>query len=105
MQQQRGRDLVSAMAAMAAMLLVASFAATPAESAYTLKYNYAGYNFFDNFDFWTQNDPTHGYVNYVDRNTAQCTPNYFILKFTESCHFWFIFNFIYFVFGKWFNLF
>jgi len=59
------------MAAMAAMLLVASFAATPAESAYTLKYNYAGYNFFDNFDFWTQNDPTHGYVNYVDRNTAQ----------------------------------
>ncbi len=74
MQQQRNRGLGSVtMVVMAAVLLVASFAATPAESAYTLKYNYAGYNFFDNFDFWTQNDPTHGYVNYVDRNTAQCT--------------------------------
>jgi hypothetical protein len=74
MQQQRNRGLGSAtMVVMAAVLLLASFAATPAESAYTLKYNYAGYNFFDNFDFWTQDDPTHGYVNYVDRNTAQCT--------------------------------
>ncbi|MCJ1228406.1 hypothetical protein MMC12_005067 [Toensbergia leucococca] len=27
-------------------------------------------DFFDKFSFWTQGDPTHGYVNYVDNETA-----------------------------------
>ena len=31
----------------------------------------AGSNFFDGFDFFTGGDPTHGFVNYVDRGTAQ----------------------------------
>ena len=29
-----------------------------------------GKNFFDNFTFVTNNDPTHGYVNYVNKSTA-----------------------------------
>jgi len=33
--------------------------------------SFAGSTFFDNFDFWTSADPTHGFVKYVDRNTAQ----------------------------------
>jgi len=37
---------------------------------YTLTDNYVPNNFFNNFNFETANDPTHGYVNYVDENTA-----------------------------------
>jgi len=33
--------------------------------------NFVPNNFFNNFNFETANDPTHGYVNYVDQNTAQ----------------------------------
>jgi len=38
--------------------------------AWKLQSSYQGSNFFDNFDFWNSNDPTHGYVNYVDAGTA-----------------------------------
>jgi len=31
---------------------------------------FAGSNFFDEWDFFTGSDPTHGYVNYVDSGTA-----------------------------------
>jgi len=54
-----------------ALLLVAfaiSFDST--DCAYVLKQNYSGTNFFSGFDFFTANDPTHGFVNYVDQNTA-----------------------------------
>lgn len=40
-------------------------------SAYGLVQTYAGSNFFDGFDFFTGNDPTHGFVQYYDRGTAQ----------------------------------
>ena len=40
-------------------------------AAYRLIDNYTPSNFGDMFDFFTGDDPTHGYVNYVDRNTAQ----------------------------------
>jgi len=33
--------------------------------------NYVPNNFFNNFNFETAADPTHGYVNYVDQGTAQ----------------------------------
>jgi len=33
--------------------------------------NFVPNNFFNNFNFETANDPTHGYVNYVDQSTAQ----------------------------------
>jgi len=39
-------------------------------SGYTLTDNWVPNNFFNNFNFETANDPTHGYVNYVDENTA-----------------------------------
>ena len=32
---------------------------------------YSGTTFFDGFDFFTENDPTNGYVNYVDQISAQ----------------------------------
>ncbi|GAO51130.1 hypothetical protein G7K_5241-t1 [Saitoella complicata NRRL Y-17804] len=37
---------------------------------YTLSRNYTGQNFFDEWNFETITDPTHGFVNYVDRSTA-----------------------------------
>jgi hypothetical protein len=41
------------------------------KTGYTLTDNYVPNNFFNNFNFDTENDPTHGYVNYVDQSTAQ----------------------------------
>ncbi len=38
---------------------------------YRLQYNMTGASFFDYFDFFTDDDPTHGYVNYVSRDQAQ----------------------------------
>lgn len=38
--------------------------------AWTLQNTYQGSNFFDQFDFFTGSDPTHGFVQYVDRATA-----------------------------------
>jgi hypothetical protein len=40
------------------------------QAGYYRQYDFRGRSFFDNFDFWTGDDPTHGFVNYVDRNTA-----------------------------------
>jgi len=42
-------------------------------SGLTLTDNFQGSTFFNNFNFNTGNDPTHGYVNYVDQTTAQNT--------------------------------
>ncbi|PHH63027.1 hypothetical protein CDD81_6358 [Ophiocordyceps australis] len=38
---------------------------------YKLDTTYDSLNFFDDFEFFTDKDPTHGYVDYVDRSTAQ----------------------------------
>jgi len=37
---------------------------------YTLKTEYSGTTFFNGWDFFTANDPTHGYVNYVSQAQA-----------------------------------
>lgn len=37
---------------------------------YTLVDDFSGINFFPNFDFFTDEDPTHGFVKYVDEATA-----------------------------------
>ncbi|KAJ5972993.1 Concanavalin A-like lectin/glucanase subgroup [Penicillium vulpinum] len=34
---------------------------------YSLKDNYSGSSFFDNFEYFTGADPTHGFVQYIDR--------------------------------------
>ncbi|PGH36908.1 endo-1,3(4)-beta-glucanase [[Emmonsia] crescens] len=41
------------------------------QASYTLIDDYAAGNFFQNFDFFTSDDPTHGYVNYLDRAAAE----------------------------------
>jgi len=38
---------------------------------YGLKKNFSGNTFFDEWDFYTQGDPTHGTVDYVNQQTAQ----------------------------------
>jgi len=40
------------------------------QAAYRVSNTYEGTTFFDAFNFFTGGDPTHGYVNYVDKNTA-----------------------------------
>ena len=40
-------------------------------SQYHLKDHYSGNSFFDGWNFYTGDDPTHGYVNYVSQSTAQ----------------------------------
>lgn len=54
-------------------LLIPSLLSFAARSLaqYTLQDTFSGANFFDGFDFFTGADPTHGFVNYVDRGTAQ----------------------------------
>ena len=40
-------------------------------AGYVLEDDYSASNFFDMFSFFTDTDPTHGFVNYVDQATAQ----------------------------------
>jgi len=40
------------------------------EASYAISQNYTGDSFFDDWTFFTANDPTHGYVNYVDKTQA-----------------------------------
>ncbi|KAJ9653636.1 hypothetical protein H2198_007187, partial [Neophaeococcomyces mojaviensis] len=44
---------------------------TPSAAAYTLKDDYNNANFFSMFDFFTDADPTQGYVDYVSQSAAQ----------------------------------
>lgn len=39
-------------------------------AGYTLTHDYSGDGFFDGFDFFSDKDPTNGFVKYVDDNTA-----------------------------------
>lgn len=52
--------------------LVAS-AATAQELKYVLTHHIRGKGFLDHFDFFSDSDPTHGFVKYVDQATAQNT--------------------------------
>ena len=42
-----------------------------AQAQYTIKDHFQGSTFFDGFSFFTDGDPTHGFVKYVDQGTAQ----------------------------------
>ncbi|PIL30890.1 hypothetical protein GSI_07059 [Ganoderma sinense ZZ0214-1] len=44
---------------------------SPASSPWKLAKSYQGNSFFDGWDFFTGDDPTHGIVDYVDQGTAQ----------------------------------
>lgn len=60
-------------------LLLASIAPSilafvPIDSqSYVLTNDYSGQDFFDNFEFYSGEDPTHGHVKYVDMTTANNT--------------------------------
>ncbi|KAI4174133.1 MAG: hypothetical protein LQ348_006428 [Seirophora lacunosa] len=53
-----------------ASVLLAGALATFAHAKYILKDDYSAPNFLNMFNFDTFDDPTHGYVNYVDQATA-----------------------------------
>lgn len=59
------------MRAASALLPVLGLAAGSARAAYVLQDDYAPDTFFDQFEFFTEGDPTNGHVDYVDRATAE----------------------------------
>ena len=50
--------------------LYTTFALSTANELYTLQDNYSGFDFFEGFTWFNNDDPTHGRVNYVDLQTA-----------------------------------
>ncbi|KKY18930.1 hypothetical protein UCRPC4_g04690 [Phaeomoniella chlamydospora] len=46
-------------------------ATTTTSSVYSLQTSYSGSTFFNGFEFWDDADPTHGFVTYVNKTTAQ----------------------------------
>lgn len=52
-------------------LITACFLIQSSIAGYVLEDDYTPSNFFDMFSFFTDADPTHGFVNYVDQSTAQ----------------------------------
>lgn len=54
-----------------ALLLGSGLVPLALASQYTIADDYSGNNFWNLMTFDTENDPTHGYVNYVDQSTAQ----------------------------------
>jgi hypothetical protein len=55
----------------AATLVAAASLLKLSTAGYTLEDDYLSGDFFSKFDFFNGGDPTHGFVNYVDRGTAQ----------------------------------
>ncbi|KAI9262709.1 concanavalin A-like lectin/glucanase domain-containing protein [Sporodiniella umbellata] len=54
-----------------ASILAANLLFSSNVHGWSLKKTYKGASFFDNFSFWTDADPTHGFVKYVDQGTAK----------------------------------
>lgn len=57
--------------ALTTTVLAASTFVAPSLAAYSMTDNYEASKFFSMFSFWTQADPTHGYVQYVSQSDAQ----------------------------------
>ncbi|EXJ94108.1 hypothetical protein A1O1_02501 [Capronia coronata CBS 617.96] len=53
--------------------LSSSYAQEASSASYQLVKNYTGEGFFDNFEFFSGHDPTNGFVQYVDLDTANQT--------------------------------
>nr|AAQ20798.1 1,3(4)-beta-glucanase [Rhizopus arrhizus] len=51
--------------------LAANLLLSSSVHAWTLKQTFQGSSFFDGFTFFTDSDPTHGFVKYVDQATAK----------------------------------
>ncbi|CAD0091887.1 unnamed protein product [Aureobasidium mustum] len=52
------------------LLALLPLTASAVSYSYSLQDTYAGSNFYDGFNFFTDPDPTHGFVQYVDQATA-----------------------------------
>ncbi|KAH0400191.1 glycoside hydrolase family 16 protein, partial [Aureobasidium melanogenum] len=52
------------------LLALLPLTASAVSYSYSLQDTYAGSNFYDGFNFFTDSDPTHGFVQYVDQATA-----------------------------------
>ena len=57
----------------AVLLLKSALLSTSVMAGYTLKDSYKGNTFFDKFNFFTDADPTHGYVDYISKPEAQAS--------------------------------
>lgn len=57
-------------ATLISVLSLFSCPTTAASNQYTNVKTYSGNGFYDGFNFFTDADPTHGFVTYVDKNTA-----------------------------------
>jgi len=55
-------------------LLLAMALGARAELVYKLDWEATGSSFFDKFDFITYDDPTNGFVNYINQTDAEGTP-------------------------------
>ncbi|GKZ70348.1 hypothetical protein AnigIFM50267_005986 [Aspergillus niger] len=63
--------MLVAMRRTATLLSALGLTAQLSSAAYTLQDDYSGSGFFDGFSFFTDTDPTNGFVDYVDEATAQ----------------------------------
>jgi hypothetical protein len=55
------------------VLLLANLLVPAVRATYKIQDTFIGKSFFDNFDFFTGDDPTHGRVNYVSMDQAKST--------------------------------
>ncbi|PSK42536.1 hypothetical protein B9Z65_4450 [Elsinoe australis] len=58
------------MACIFSLLPLLTFLVSSTSAGWVLKDDYNPSNFFSKFSFWTSEDPTHGFVQYVDQDTA-----------------------------------
>lgn len=65
------RSCTTFVSALSLLPSIAFAATSTTSSTYTLQTNYAGSSFFNGFNFFTDADPTHGFVTYVNQSTAQ----------------------------------
>ncbi|KAJ5189041.1 Concanavalin A-like lectin/glucanases superfamily [Penicillium cf. griseofulvum] len=65
----------------AGSLMLALLASPVAATSYSLVETWQGKNFLDYFNFHVGSDPTHGFVNYLDKETAESTG---LVKVTDS---------------------
>lgn len=54
-------------------LITIAMASAPGWASYVLQDDYMAGDFFGQFSFWGDADPTNGFVDYVDQGTAQST--------------------------------
>lgn len=68
----RGKMVSSSLSLSAGSLFLLGLASSATASpSYSLVENWHGKNFLDFFNFYTGDDPTNGFVNYVDQNSAE----------------------------------